>query len=189
VASDVAEELTRAKKVEQTTAIRSSNVWELENFSVYKFSIDYPSVCRVEFNPKSGRDKGDVVFHFPDKERIFLTWGDLKIAEKKFDNAEKHAEHSLQAVKKSCSVKKMDQIHKDTLMINSHKASYNHVKLDEIQPGIFVGRRVITHETHSVHLHCNKSSRYFVIYTMLSPKAPEDFDTVFKMMSNSFKCH
>ena len=189
MASEIAEDLTRSKKVQQTITMPSSNGWELENFSVYKFSINYPSICRVEFNHKNRRDKGDVVFHFPDKERVFLTWGDLKIAEKKFGNAEKHAERSLQAVKNSGNVKKMEQILKDTLMINSHKASYNQVKIDEIQTGFFVGKRVVVHETHSIHLHCNKSSRYFVIYTMLSSKTPEDFDTIFKLMSNSFKCH
>ena len=53
---------------------------ESEPFSAYGFSIQYPMVCRVEFNPKSLRGKGDVVFHFPDREKLFVTWGNLAAA-------------------------------------------------------------------------------------------------------------
>ena len=55
-----------------------------ETFSVYNFSVDYPAVCRIEFNPKSRREAGDIVFHFPDREKVFLTWGKLEDAQKKF---------------------------------------------------------------------------------------------------------
>ena len=47
------------------------------------FSMDYPEVCRIEFNPKSMKQKGDVVFHFPDREKIFVSWGKLDVAQKK----------------------------------------------------------------------------------------------------------
>ena len=164
-----------------------------ERFSVYNFSIDYPPVCRVEFNPKSRREHGDIVFHFPDREKVFLSWGDLEKAEKKFETAEKQAEHSLQVVKKSGNVKKMEKLENDMLTLNSHSAAYNRVKVDEQSAGIFPGKRTVPHDAYSIHLHCEKSSRYFVIYTMLSPKASqesEDFrDAIFKVMASSFKCH
>ena len=163
---------------------------DFERFSVYNFSIDYPPVCRVEFNPKSRREHGDIVFHFPDREKVFLSWGDLEKAEKKFETAEKQAEHSLQSVKKSGNVKKMEKLENDVLTLNSHTAAYNRVRVDEQPAGIFPGKRIIPHEAYSIHVHCDKTARYFVIYTMLSPKAPEDFGTaIFKVMVNSFKCH
>ena len=108
---------------------------EFEKFSVYNFSIEYPPVCRVEFNPKSRREAGDIVFHFPDREKVFLSWGDLEKAEKKFETAEKQAEHSLQVVKKSGNVKKMEKLENDMLTLNSHKAAYNRVRLDEQSGG------------------------------------------------------
>ena len=161
-----------------------------ERFSVYNFSIDYPPVCRVEFNPKSRREAGDIVFHFPDKEKVFLSWGDLEKAEKKFATAEKQAEHSLQVVKKSGNVKKMEKLSSDSLTLNSHTAAYNRVRLDEQSAGLFPGKKTVPHEAYSIHLHCDKSSRYFVVYTMLSPRAPEDFgDAIFMVMAKSFKCH
>jgi hypothetical protein len=163
---------------------------DFETFSVYNFSIDYPPVCRVEFNPKTRREGGDIVFHFPDREKVFLSWGNLEKAEKKFETAEKQAEHSLQVVKKSGNVKKMEKLSSDSLTLNSHKAAYNRVRLDEQSGGLFPGKRTVPHDAYSVHLHCDKSSRYFVIYTMLSPKAPEDFgDAIFMVMTKSFKCH
>ena len=64
---------------------------EFETFSVYKFSMNYPPICRVEFNPKTRREAGDIVFHFPDPDRpraptekVFLSWGALDKATKKF---------------------------------------------------------------------------------------------------------
>jgi len=162
-----------------------------ETFSVYSFSIQYPPVCRVEFNPKSRREAGDIVFHFPDREKVFLSWGNLNKAEKKFETAEKQAEHSLQVVKKSGNVKNMEKLENDVMTLNSHKAAYNRVRLDEQPAGLFMGgKRTVPHDAYSIHLHCDQSSRYFVIYTMLSPKAPEDFGAaIFKVMANSFRCH
>ncbi len=160
-----------------------------ENFSVYKFSIDYPAVCRVEFNPKSRREKGDVVFHFPDREKVFLSWGALEAAQKKFQTVEAQAEHSIKTVKKSQNVKNLERVKQDTMEVNSHKAAYNRMKLDEMPAGFFPGKRVTKHEAHSLHLHCENMSRYFVIYTMLSPNAPADFEELFLKMIGSFKCH
>ena len=163
---------------------------DFEKFSVYNFSIDYPPVCRVEFNPKSRREGGDIVFHFPDREKVFLSWGNLEKAEKKFETAEKQAEHSLQVVKKSGNVRKMEKLETDSLVLNSHTAAYNRVRLDEQPAGLFPSKRTIPHDAYSIHLHCDKSSRYFVIYAMLTPKAPEDFGVaIFKVMANSFRCH
>jgi len=161
-----------------------------ERFSVYQFGINYPSVCRVEFNPKSRREGGDVVFHFPDKEKIFLSWGALEKAQKKFPTVEEQAEHSIKVVTKSGNVKNVQRVSQDSLNISSHRAAYNHIKLDEMQPGLFFGgKKGVPREAHSVHVHCEETSRYFVIYTLLSTKAPEDFGQLLVTMANSFKCH
>lgn len=160
-----------------------------EKFTIYRFSLDYPPVCRIEFNPKSRREAGDIVFHFPDKEKVFLSWGKLEDAQKKFPTVEDQAAHSLKTIQKSRQVKGFERVREDTLRINSHKAVYNHVKMGELPPRIFPGKRTIQRETLSLHMHCEPLSRYFVIYTMLSPNAPEDFEDLFLNMARSFKCH
>jgi len=170
---------------------------EFETFSVYKFSMNYPPICRVEFNPKSRREGGDIVFHFPDPDRpraptekVFLSWGALDKATKKFPTADEQAEHSLKAVKKSSGVKGFEKVAQDTIDINNHKAVYNRIKMEEVRGGLFPGRGGgVKREALSLHLHCENSSRYFVIYAMLTANAPEDFGDLYMMMAKSFKCH
>jgi hypothetical protein len=170
---------------------------EFETFSVYKFSMNYPPICRVEFNPKTRREGGDIVFHFPDPdkpraptEKVFLSWGALNKATKKFQTVDEQAEHSLKAVKKSSGVKSFEKVAQDTLEIGGHKAVYNRIRMEEVRGGFFPGRGGgVKREALSLHLHCEKSSRYFVIYAMLTPNAPEDFGDLFMTMAKSFHCH
>jgi hypothetical protein len=160
-----------------------------ETFCIYKISMDYPAVCRVEFNPKSRREAGDVVFHFPDREKVFLSWGKLDDVQKRFPTVEEHAEHGLKAVSKTRQVKGFEKITQDSMEINSHKAAYNRVKMQEVPASLFAGKRTIKHEAFSLHVYCQSLSRYFVIYAVLSPNAPEDFADLFLDMVHSFKCH
>ena len=77
-----------------------------------------------------------------------------------------------------------------SLQINSHTAVYNSVKLGELIPGLFLSKkRIVTRRAYSVHIHCDQSSRYFVIYSLVSPKAPEDFGELLLTMARSFSCH
>jgi hypothetical protein len=164
----------------------------MEEFSVYGFSMEYPRVCRFEFNPKTKREKGDVVLHFPDREKIYLSWGELPLVLKKYDTAKAFADHSIKSMSKSRTVKKSERLAEDSFKVNSHEAFYNKAKFEEVAGGgLFGGGRAAPggRLTCSVHLYCPNSSRYYVIYALLSPKAPEDFDELFVRMAKSFKCH
>ena len=162
---------------------------DLERFSVYRFSIDYPAVCRFEFNPKTRREKGDIVIHFPDKQKVFLSWGDLAVVKKKFQAANEFAAHSIKSMGKSRNVSKTDKMEEKTLRVNSHEAFYNKVRFHETPMGIFARGKGAQRVTCSVHLFCEQSSRYFVIYALLTPTAPDDFDELFLSMVDSFHCH
>jgi hypothetical protein len=162
---------------------------DFERFSVYGFSIDYPRVCRVEFNPKSRREAGDVVFHFPDRVKTFLSWGELEKATKNFQTVEKHAEHSLDTVKKSGNVKNFVRVSHDSITVNSHTGAFNRVKLDEVAVGFFTGKRAAPRETYSVHVHCPESGRYFVVYTMIPSNSEGEYGAALTKMANSLKCH
>jgi len=162
---------------------------DFEKFSVYGFSIDYPSTCYVELSPKSRREVGDVVFHFPNKDKVYVTWEGLEKARKKFRTVDEQAEHSINQVTKSTSVRRVERLSRDSLTINSHKAVYNRLKLDEIPAGFLLRTKSTTHETHSVHLHCENSSRFFVIYSLLSSNPPENFQSIMMSIVNSFRCH
>ena len=162
----------------------------MECFSVYRFSMDYPSVCRFEFNPKTKREKGDIVIHFPDREKVFLSWGQLAVVTKKYPTAETFANHSIKSMAKSRNISKTNKVEAKSLTVNSHEAFYNHVQFHETAGmGLFGKGRTNVRTTLSVHLYCPKSSRYFVIYALLTPNAPEDFDKLFLEMVDSFRCH
>jgi len=162
---------------------------EMEHFSVYRFSMDYPKVCRFEFNPKTRREKGDIVLHFPDKEKVFLSWGVLATVTKKFQTANEFASNSIRSMSKSRNVSKTDKIDEKRLTVNSHEAFYNKVQFRETAMGLFSRGPGNLRTTCSVHMFCPKTSRYFVIYALLTPNAPEDFDELFLNMVDSFQCH
>ena len=162
---------------------------EFENFSIYGFSINYPKECRVEFNPKSRRESGDVVFHFPERNKIFLSWGDLEKATKRFQTIEAHAENSLETVKKTGNVRNFEKVSSDTVNVRSHKAAYNHVRLEEMTAGFFTGGRAVPRDACSVHVHCPDSSRYFVIYALFPHESVEKQEKAFMAVTKSLKCH
>ncbi|MGD0175220.1 MAG: hypothetical protein ABSC50_00140 [Candidatus Bathyarchaeia archaeon] len=162
---------------------------DFERFSVYGFSIDYPKEARIEFNPKSRRGEGDVVFHFPDKTKIFLSWGDLEKAKKSFGTVGEHADHGLNKVKTARNIKSFELISHDTVSINSHQGAYNRAKFEEVAVGFLGGRSKSPREAHSIHVHCAESSRYYVVYALLFIGGTYDYAKAFTKMAKTLKCH
>ncbi len=162
-----------------------------ENFNIYGFALDYPEECRVEFNSKGRRESGDVVFHLPDKVdrvRIFLSWGDLEKVSKRFQSTEEHADFSLDAMKKGKNVKNFERVSRDTLSLHGHKSTVNKVKFDERSVGL-TGSKNIPREAFSLHVHCDKTNRYFVLYTMTPSNSERKYDRIMDSMRTSFNCH
>jgi len=178
---------------ESNESLENNESWEtaeMEKFGVYRFSMDYPAVCRFEFNPKTRREKGDIVIHFPDREKVFLSWGQLPVVTKKYQTADLFANHSIKSMAKSRNVSKSDKIDERSITVNSHPAFYNKVQFHESAGMALIGKpRTNLRTTLSVHFFCPNSSRYFVIYALLTPNAPEDFDQLFLRMVESFRCH
>ncbi len=162
---------------------------DVEQFSVYGFSIEYPKDLRIEFNPKSRRGEGDVVFHFPDRMKIFLSWGDLEKASKKFQTVEEHADHSLKRIKTAGNVKDFQRVSHDSLKVNSHNGVYNRAKFGEVTVGFFSGKKRNPREAHSVHVHCPETGRYFVVYALIPSGGTYDYEKIFSVMTHSLHCH
>jgi len=160
-----------------------------EKFSMYGFAIDYPDVCKVDFNSKSRREAGDVVFTFPNSSRIYLSWGELEKVSKRFASVEEHADYSLDAMKKGKNVLNFERVSRDTGALRDHKTSVNKVRFDE-KALKFLGRgKDIPREAYSLHVHCDKSNRYFVHYSMAAAGGELRFDRIMESMRDSFKCH
>jgi len=160
-----------------------------ENFSMYGFTIDYPEECRVEFNSKNRREAGDIVFRFPGENRIFLSWGDLEKVSKRFGSPEEHANYSLDAMKKGKNVKNFEKLSHDTISIRNHDSPLNKVSFDEKALRFLPGSKDIPREAYSLHVHCDESKRYFVLYTMASASDQGKFNRIMESMTQSFKCH
>ena len=160
-----------------------------EKFSLYGFSIDYPNECRVDFNSKSRRETGDVSFRFRDNSRIFLNWGNLEKVSKRFTSVEDHANYSLDAMKKGKNVLNFERVSGDTVSLQSHKSSVNKVRFDE-KALKFLGKgKDIPRQAYSLHVHCDKTNRYFVLYSMSPANEELKFERIMDSMRASFKCH
>lgn len=159
-----------------------------DQFSVYGFSIDYVKGLRVEFNPKGRELEGDVAFHFPDKVKIYLSWGDLEKTAR-LSSLQAHADHSLNKVKTAGNVRNFQQVSRNEIRVSTHEALYSRVSFDEITLNFLTGRSKKPREGHSVHVHCPESGRYFVVYGVLPKEGGSDYERVFVKMAKSLKCH
>ena len=158
-----------------------------ERLAVYGFAMDYPTNCRVEFNPKSDRNQGDIAFKSSDGYKVFLSWGEMKKVEK-FRDIDAHADYSLERIKGSREAKILD-VKRERRRANGHPASFNHVKLELVKRGIFFNQTKTSQEVRSLHLHCENTSRYFVIYGPATPLQSEKQGEIIARMIQSFVCH
>jgi len=128
------------------------------------------------------------VFRLPANIRIYLSWGELEKVSKRFGSPEEHANYSLDAMKKGKNVRNFESLLRDSIRLHDHTGSVNKVKFDERNSSILPGGKDIPREAYSLHVHCDKSKRYFVLYTM-APANEAGFARIMESMSESFKCH
>jgi len=158
-----------------------------ELFSMYGFSIDYPDTWEVELNPKSERTGGDVVFKTL-RHRVFLSWGLLDSAEKKYGSLDKHVDASIQKVRKGGDVRKLETLERTSASMNGHKAIFSHYR---VTLGVsFYAMRTAYREVSSVHLHCEKTGKFFVLYeSIMGSDTVTGLETIFGHMKDTFRCH
>jgi len=157
--------------------------------ALYGFSAKYPKTARLEFNPKSTRKKGDVVFHLEEGFKIFLSWGSLEEARKRYTTAAAQASGSVEHSVKS-SRGKLDGVPETMNMkIQDHDAVYTHARM-LVERGSFpFGARGVTQDVYALHVHCDDSARYYVVYAFGRPEASEELEKVFEPIMSSLKCH
>jgi len=152
--------------------------------------IEYPNSARLELNPKSTREQGDVVFHFDKYTKIMLSWGQLEGAMRKYPTAEAQAADSIKRARNVNRIKNLKVIRQDELAINGHEAAYYRTQFDVTSSGLLIARGMGKQETHSIHLHCAESGRYYVMYgSGTSLEESEDQWDILRHMGNSLRCH
>ncbi len=160
---------------------------QYERLEMYAFGVDYPNHMILELNPKSTRDHGDVAFKAPGGFKVFVSWGELAKVQK-LGGVDAHADYSIKRMKGSGEAKVID-VKRESTKVQGHVASYNVVKLELIRRGIFFNKTATAQEVRSLHLHCDTSSRYFVIYGPATPeRVDEQRETIAKMVQ-TFSCH
>jgi len=161
---------------------------QYDHFSIYEFEVEYPKDWRVELAPKSEKEAGDVAFHSPERDSMFVFWSVLEEAEKRYASLDEHVEQTIERVKKSRGVKSVEVVEEKKLKMNGHKAIFVHLKATFIQG--FLRRRMVSREFWSSYLYCEQTARYFVLHgAPSSDERPMEHADIFKHMQKSFRCH
>jgi hypothetical protein len=158
-----------------------------ERLEAYGFGVDYPFDCVIEFNPKSTRARGDVALKSPNGYKLFLSWGELEKV-KKLNGVNGHADYSIERIKGSREAKVTD-VRKDTFNVNGHRAAFRDADVELIRRGMFFNTTKTMQRVRSLHLHCDASSRYFVIYGPVASERQDEQSEVIDRMVKSFICH
>jgi hypothetical protein len=160
-----------------------------ELLAMYGFSAKYPGNARLELNPKTRREKGDVVFHLEEGFKIFLSWGNLEDARKRYATAAAQASDSIQRSVRSARAKLDGTPETKNLKIQGHDATYTHARMFVERGGFPFGSRRVTQDSHSMHLQCDVSGRYYVVYAFGRPETSEQVGKIMEPIMLSLKCH
>ena len=175
---------------ETETGVKTTQKYEL--LSVYGFSANYPNDARLEFNPKSRREKGDLVFHTSNGFRIFLSWGSLAEARKKYPTAAEQASDSIKRSLRNAAMKSEGPPETRSMRILNHDATFTHARMFLERRGFMFGSSRmsrLTQYTYSMHVHCEESKRYFVVYAFGRQNVSEELGRAIEPVMSSLKCH
>jgi hypothetical protein len=161
---------------------------ERDTLRIYGMAFDFPVTQKLEFDPKFTREEGSVAVKSPTKSIVFVTWGNLGRVAKKLPTPREHSRYSTERAAKNARGR-LTRVEQREIQINGHSAAYSRAEV-EVPRGM-LGPQRPNQEIESVHVHCDRTSRYFVIYTSSDwggPRAPERED-VFKVVTETFRCH
>jgi hypothetical protein len=157
---------------------------------MYKFELQYPNTWRIEFNPKSARDRGYVIFSSPRNGKVFLTWGKIESVRDKYASLEDQVEAGFKRIRNNRDVRKLEIVETKKIKVNGHKAIFNNFLIETIGTFIIAVNLVNRKAFLSIDLYCDKTGRFFTLYT--SSKDPSTFheqNVIFNHMKDSFICH
>jgi hypothetical protein len=162
----------------------------MERFSAYGLGVDVPDDWRIEFNPKSTREKGDVAFHSPHDNAFFVSWGKLDDAQRRFETLEQQRDESVKRVKGNPNIAVAKVELSSNEMINGHRGVLSKMVTQRRRGGMMSRSQDPPHEVWTAHLHCPQSSRYYVVYwDIRDGEEYPDVEGRFRALVRSFVCH
>ena len=162
---------------------------DYEWFCIYGFGVDYPAGWEVVIDRKLTRVKGTVAFRSAEGMEIGISWGPLKEAKGRFSSADEQAKDALNRLKKSRGIINFQILEERSDRIDEHVAVFNHARAELAGGGFFGGGARRQMEILSMHLHCDSSERYFVLYGKTTLERTYEYADIFNHMRRSFKCH
>jgi hypothetical protein len=64
------------------------------------------------------------------------------------------------------------------------------MRFQVVRPGLLTDKRIAEQETHSIHLHCPQSGRYYVVYgSATSADSSDDQRATLLEIASSLECH
>ena len=159
-----------------------------EAFAVYGFKLMIPDTWRVEFNPKGDHQRGEVAFHTPMRNTVFLAWGPLEEVTKRFKTLAEQRDWGVSRMAKARGIQGAQVTESKSLQICGHEALVTRIVATP-RGGILSGNQ-LERAVIAMHLHCPEMARFYVIY--LAPKDVgeyPDFAGLFYRVVQSFVCH
>ena len=158
-----------------------------ERFQVYRFGFEYPKGCTISFGKHPSRANGYVRMDLAERERIFVSWGQLDSIPPDRESTDDHARVSLSRLGKARDVKEVRLMEHSSVDFNGHPATLTHLQIDSAIP--FFSRER-NRDVRSIHVHCFDSGRYFILNESCSASdSSEDSLRIFKKLRESFVCH
>ncbi len=159
-----------------------------ELFALYGFALTMPKGWRVEFNPKGTREKGDVVFHSPERNKVYISWGPLEEATRRFKTVEEQRDWGLENLRRTRSVKSISVAETKEIVVCGHKALVTRI-VASVGGGLLSAKQPDS-RSDSMYLHCPEESRFYILYSALkSPSEYPDFSRIFDLFVQSLVCH
>jgi len=162
---------------------------DYECFCIYGFGIDYPVDWEAVIDRKLTRMKGTVAFRSAEGMEMGVSWGPLKEAKGKFSSANEQAKDALNRLKKSRGIINFEILEERSDRIDEHIAVFNHARAELAVGRFFGGGARRQTEILSMHVHCDRSERYFVLYGKTTLERTYAHADIFNRMRESFKCH
>jgi len=167
-------------------------VLDYENFAIHGFFIKYPISCKVELDPDSDWNKGNVVFKLPTGDRIFLSWGPIQTAIKKYRDLLTFANAGLDRIRKMQMVTKIEAVETESKKVYGHDTIFSHFKVQLGKPSLFSlfkRQETVLREIWTYHGFCHDSERYFIIYGISEMRNSVKLSEILRYMQASFRCH
>jgi len=159
-----------------------------EAFAVYGFKLTIPDTWRVEFNPKGDRLKGEVAFHTPLRNTVFLAWGPLEEAGRRFKTLEEQRDWGVARIAKTRGIQGAKITESRRVQICGHEGMVT--RIEATPSRALLSRKQPERTVVSMHLHCPVKSRFYVLYVAPNSAGEyADFGGLFDGLVQSFVCH